>query len=157
MPVPDTTPIAIYTERLPQVRREFALHADRIVVNARWLFGRRHVSVIPFSGLTPRTTRLTIRNRLVKRSILIGSLAVAVAVVFARPGYMPWIHLLSPVAWGVAGVSAALAAYSFPKTPFVRFLRTDGRPGLDIGQAGPDTAHFDDFVEQVRRAIRSQK
>ena len=157
MPASDTTPIATYNEHLPQVRREFTLHADRIVVDARWLFGRRHVRTIPFAELTPRTTRLTIRNRLVKRSILIGSLAVAAAVVFARPGYAEWMRTLSQVSWGVAGICGALAAFAFRKTPFVCFLRADGRPGLDIGRAGPDVARFDDFVEQVRRAIRSQK
>jgi len=148
------TPLACYTEQLPQVRREFALHADRVEVRARWAFGRRFRNVVRLDDLSGRTTTLLIRNKLVKKAIAVGSLGVAAAVVLALPTYAPGVRALAPAGWSVAVVSFGLAAITWRKTPFIRFLRTDGSPGLDVGRAGPQAAAFETFVDQVRRAVR---
>lgn len=153
--MPATPPIAVYTERLIQVRRTLALYPDRIEVDAAWLLGaRRHVTV-KLASLTSRTSEIFVRNRWTKHAILIGSLAVAAAVVFGRPGYEPWGARVSAAAWAMAGLCAAVAALSFRKVRFVRLLRPDGRPGLDIAQAGPDTARFEEFLAAVKRQVRN--
>lgn len=157
MPQDDTPPLATYAERLPQVQRVLELHADRVEVRARWTLGKRHRMTVKLSDLVPTTQTLFIRNRLAKRSIVLGSLAVAAAVVFGQPGYAPWIRAVAPAGWFIAAACVGVAIMTFRKTVFVRFLRRDGRPGLDIGKAGPEAEAFEGFVEAVRRAIRSAR
>jgi hypothetical protein len=144
-------PIAVYTERLLQVRRELALYEDRVEVDASWLLGARHHHSVKLASLGPRTTELFVRNRWVKRAIMLGSLAVAAAVVLGRPDHGVWGQRISAAAWAAAGLCAAVVAITFRKVRFVRLLRPDGRPGLDIAQAGPDAERFDEFVAAVRR------
>ncbi len=157
MSSPDRTasPIAVYTERLLQVRRRIALYGDRVEVDASWLLGSRRHTTVRLGALTPRTDEIFVRNRWLKRAIMLGSLAVAAAVVLAQPGYGPWAQRVSLACWVAAGVCGAVVALSFRKVRFVRLLRPDGRPGLDIAQAGPDAARFDEFVAAVKRQVRS--
>jgi hypothetical protein len=151
---PAPAPLAVYTERLLQVRRRLALHEDRIEVDAAWLLGaRRHITV-KLSSLTPRTAEIFVRNRWTKHAILLGSLAVAAAVVLGRPDHGAWGQRISTAAWVAAGLCAAVVALTFRKVRFVRLLRPDGRPGLDVAQAGPDAARFDEFVAAVKRRVR---
>lgn len=147
-------PIAVYTERLLQVRRRFALYGDRVEVDAWWLFGSRRHTTVKLGALTPRTKEIFVRNRWVRRAILLGSLAVAAAVFLGSRGEA-WAQRASLAGWVTAGLFAAAAALSFRKVRFVRLLRPDGRPGLDIAQAGPDATGFDEFVAAVKRQVRS--
>ena len=152
---PTESPIAVYTERLLQVRRRFALYGDRVEVDASWLLGSRRHTTVRLGALTARTEQFFVRNRWVRRAIVLGSLAVAAAVVLGRGGSGPWAQRASLACWVAAGLCAAVAALSFRKVRFVRLLRPDGRPGLDIAQAGPDAARFDEFVAAVKRQVRS--
>jgi hypothetical protein len=154
---PDRTapPIAVYTERLLQVRRRIALHGDRVEVDAAWLLGPRRHTTVRLGALTPRTKELLVRSRWVRNAVMLGSLAVAAAVVLGRPGYGEWAQRVSLACWVAAGLCAAVAALTFRKVRFVRLLRPDGRPGLDIAQAGPDAARFEEFVAAVKRQVRS--
>jgi len=146
-------PIAVYTERLLQVRRRLALFEDRVEIDASWLLGSRHHHTVKLASLGPRTTEFFVRNRWLKRAIMLGSLAVAAAVVLGRPDHGAWGPRISAAAWVAAGLCAAVAGLSFRKIRFVRLLRPDGRPGLDVAQAGPDAARFDEFVAAVRRRV----
>ncbi len=159
-PLPDVhhspdAPLAVYRDRLLQVSREFRLYSDRVVVDARWLGGKRYRNSIPLAGLNPKPTQAMIRQRLWKRTFSIGLLCVAAAVVFNRPGYeslQPWlINLL----YGFAMFCGVLTLVALPKVLFVRFLsRIEKTPGLDIAKAGPEKQNFETFVEAVRRQIR---
>ena len=53
-----TQPIATYTERLLEVQRAFALHADRVVVSARWYVFRRFEHVVPLAALKPESQQI---------------------------------------------------------------------------------------------------
>ncbi len=152
-PTDPTPPLAVYIERLLQVRRRLALYDDRIEVDAVWLLGARRRSTVKLASLTPRTAELFVRNRWTKHAILLGSLAVAAAVVLGRPDHGAWGQRISAAAWVAAGLCAAVVALTFRKVRFVRLLRPDGRPGLDVAQAGPDAARFDEFVAAVRRRV----
>ncbi|MGI5865878.1 MAG: hypothetical protein ACOX6T_28000 [Myxococcales bacterium] len=149
-----TAPIAKYTECLLQVRRELVLFEDRVEIEARWLLGGTHRMAVKLSDLTPRTTEFFVRNRWAKRAILIGSLAVAAAVVFGRPGQGPWAQSAGMVGWVLAAVCAAIAGLTIRKIRFVRLLRHDGKAGLDVAQAGPDAARFEDFLAAIKRQVR---
>lgn len=148
-------PLATYTERLPQVKRTLSLFKDRVEISAAWTVGKNYQMVVQLADLTPQVKRFFVRNRWFKRSILIGSLAVAAAVVFSRGDYPDWIRRNALLGWGIAGACAVMAFLTFPKRQFARFSTKSGRPGLDICRSGPDQARFDDFLEQIQKRIRN--
>jgi hypothetical protein len=56
--------------------------------------------------------------------------------------------------WVAALICAIVALMSARRRRFARFSRKDGRPGLDIFDAGPDRARFDDFLREIQKCIR---
>lgn len=148
-------PLSTYTERLPQVRRELRLYADRVEIDAKWMAGKDYQMTVRLADLVPQEKRFFVRNRWFKKSILIGSIAVAAAVVFTRPGQYPdWVSSNANLGWVVAVIASAMAIWSAPSRQFARFTRKDGSAGLDICKAGPDRKRFDEFVSQVAKRIR---
>lgn len=87
---------------------------------------------------------------------MVGASAVGAAVILSQPGYETWINMVGTFCWGLAAACGVVAAKTFRKTPFIRFLRPDGRPGLDIALTGPHAGQFEDFVAQVKRQIWKQ-
>jgi len=148
------TPLATYTERLPQVRRVFRLYPDRVEVSARWTLGRRFRITVRLADLSGQVNRFTVKNRWLPRAVGVGSLAVGLALVFSRGGYPGWVQRASMAGWPAAGVAFAVALICLPRRQFVHFPRGDGKPGLDICKAGPDQARFEAFVGEVRKCIR---
>jgi len=149
------TPIATYTERLFQVRREFALFKDRVEIQAFWLVGKRHQTIIRLSDLSVRTTEFFVRNRWAKRAIVVAALAASAAVVFGRPTDPEWVQRVSLLGWVVAAASVFVIAQTIRRVRFVRLLKPDGKPGIDIAQSGPDAARFEEFVSAVKRQVMS--
>lgn len=151
-----TQPLATYSERLLEVRREFALYDDRVVVEARWLLNRRFEHVVKLATLNGEFQEITIRYRLYRYAgwiLAIGALVFAMYYYNAQDAALPTIGYL---ALGVTIVGALLMALTYPnrRIRFARFRTRAGRIGLDIGSAGNDTAAFEQFVQQVRRQIR---
>jgi hypothetical protein len=149
----DSTHLASYTERLPQVRRVFRLYPDRVEVSANWTFGRKVETVVRLKDLSGQINRFTVKNRWFPKGVMVGSIAVGFALVLSRPGYPALVQRLAALGWPVAGVAFVVALLSLPRRQFVHFPRADGRPGLDICKAGPDQARFEDFVRDVRQCI----
>jgi hypothetical protein len=154
--VANTQPIATYTERLLEVRREFALYSDRIVVQARWWPNRRFENVVPLATLKGEVSELTIRYRMFRYAgwvMAIGALVFAMCYYNAKGAPLGAIGY---IALGVMILGAAFLAVTYPnrRIPFARFNAKSGRAGLDIGCAGNELAVFKTFVEQVRRQIR---
>jgi hypothetical protein len=147
-------PLATYTERLPQVKRVLHLFADRVEIAARWTLGRSYRTTVHLAELTPQFGFQSVRNRWFKRSVMIGSLAAAAAAVFGRDDYPGWIRHNALLGWGIAALCAIVAAISYRRRRFARFHRRDGRPGLDIFDAGPDRARFEAFLREVQSRIR---
>ncbi|MCY2994532.1 MAG: hypothetical protein NTY19_42705 [Planctomycetota bacterium] len=149
--------IATYTERLPQVQRVFRLYQDHVEIQAKWTIGKEYQASVKLADLKPQVQRFFVRNRWFKRSILIGSLAVAAAVVFTQGDYPEWLQRNVQFCWAIAAGCGGMACVTFRRQQFARFARRDGQPGLDVCSAGPDRARFDEFVEQLRNRIpRSQ-
>ena len=148
-------PLDTYTERLPQVKRVLRLYRDRVEIEAAWTIGKDYRIVVQLGGLLPQVTRFYVRNRWFKRSIMIGSLAVAAAVVFTRGGYPAWLMQNAPLGYAIAAGCAVVALMTGRRRQFARFATKGGQPGLDICRAGPDAARFDDFVEQIQRRIKA--
>ena len=155
MPANAPQPLATYTERLPQVRRVMRLYRDRVEIDAAWTLGKNYSTVVKLGGLLPQAKRFYVRNRWSKRSIMIGSLAIAAAVVFTRGGYPEWLMHNAPLGYLIGAICAAVALMTAIRRQFARFSTKAGQPGLDICRAGPDAARFDDFIEQIQRRIRA--
>jgi hypothetical protein len=145
--------LAIYTERLPQVRRVFRLYPDRVEVAAKWTFGRKFAITVRLGELSGQFSRFNVKNRWFPKAVVIGSLAVGVALVLARPGYPELVRRGSVIGWPIAGIAFVVALLSLPRRQFVHFPRANGKPGLDICKAGPDQGRFESFVAEVRKCI----
>ncbi|HEX2970803.1 MAG TPA: hypothetical protein VHP11_00625 [Tepidisphaeraceae bacterium] len=152
------TPIATYTERLIQVRRTFTLFPDQVQVQAHWRFGRDYTHTIQLDSLKPTTRQLYIRYRYFRHALLITTVGLIFAIWPLYP-QIPWP--LPPYA--IAGivltlVGLVLFALTYPKILFIRFdpHKKEGS-GLDIARSGPDKARFDEFVETVRKQIKTRR
>jgi hypothetical protein len=148
------TPLATYTERLPQVRRVFRLYPDRVEVAAHWTLGRNYQIVVKLADLSGQSNRFNVKNRWFPKGVMIGSIAVGFALVLSRSGYPDLVRRAAVLGWPVAGIAFAVALFSLPRRQFVHFPRANGKPGLDICKAGPDQARFEAFVNAVRQGIR---
>jgi hypothetical protein len=149
------SPLATYTERLPQVKRVLRLHKDHMEIDAAWTIGKNYHMDVQFQDLSPEVSRFYVRNRWFKPSILIGSLAVATAAVFGHGDYPQALKYVTSFGWPVAIVCVIVAFMSYRRRQFARFSRKDGKPGLDICDAGPDRRKFDEFVRETQRRIRN--
>jgi len=151
-----TQPLATYSERLLEVRRDFALYEDRVVVKACWFPHRRFEHVVKLPALTVEIREVTIRYRMYRYAgwvLAIGALAFAMCQYQTQGAPL---GILDYVALGVTVCGVALLAVTYPhrRLRFARFHTQAGRPGLDIGIAGNDTAAFETFVKQVHGQIR---
>ena len=150
-----TQPLATYSERLLEVRRDFTLYDDRVVVQARWLLNRRFEHVVTLATLKGEFQEITIRYRMYRYAgwlMAIGALAFAVCY-YNAPNMV--LRAVGYVALSVTICGAVFMALTYPhrRIRFARFHTQAGRVGLDIGSAGNDIAAFEKFVQQVRRQI----
>jgi hypothetical protein len=151
-----TQPLATYSERLVEVRRDFALYDDRVVVQARWFPNRRFEHVVMLSALKRDFQEITVRYRMNRYAgwvMAIGALAYAACYYYARDMAL---GAAGNVALSVTICGAVFMALTYPnrRIRFARFRTQSDRVGLDIGSAGNDVAAFEKFVEQIRRQIR---
>ena len=82
-----TQPLATYSERLLEVRRDFTLYRDRVVVQARWFPNRRFEHVVKLDTLTREFQEITIRYRMHRYAgwvLAIGALAYAACYYYAQ-------------------------------------------------------------------------
>jgi hypothetical protein len=151
-----TTPIASYTERLLEVRREFLLFEDGVVVQAEWLLKGRFEHVVDLAMLKPEVQELNIRYRVYRYAgwaMAIGGLVFSAAYYLGMDGPL---EIVGHIAIGAMILATAVMTLTFRnrRIRFARFNLMSGRAGLDIGCAGNDSLVFKEFVERVRRQIR---
>lgn len=150
------SPIGTYVERLVQVGRVFELYPDRVVVSAKWWWGRPYLTTVPLASLSPDCVYQLIRYRLFKHGILALAIGVALAVLAGRPDGSLAEQAALVGGWTIAAAGLALSAVTYPRVMFARFPRRVGGSGLDIAQSGPDRERFQQFVKLVQRQIRRQ-
>jgi hypothetical protein len=147
-------PIAVYRERLLQVSRRFELYPDRVEVQARWRVSGGFTTTVHLAGLDPNFRAVFIRNKLFKVSLFL-LLAGVVIIFFA--GNIERLRAMEPVpvtGLVVTFLGVALGWLTSRRIRFALFQSRLGRPGLDIGCAGPDKANFEQFLLQIQRQIR---
>jgi hypothetical protein len=145
--------LAVYSERLLEVRRRFLLYPDRVVVEARWLLKGRFEHTVRLASLKTEPRRLVVRYRLfwyAGWTLAIGALLFAMAFHQAHGGP---IGLGGYATLAVAIVGAVMLAVTYPlrRLEFARFDAQSGRGGLDIGSAGNDPRTFERFVRLVEQ------
>ncbi len=150
-----TQPLATYSERLLEVRRDFTLYHDRVVVQARWFPNRRFEHVVKLDTLRREVQEITIRYRMHRNAgwvLAVGALAYAACYYYAQG---MTLQVVGYVALSVAICGAVLTALTYPnrRIRFARFRMRTGKIGLDIGSAGSDITAFEKFVQQVGRQI----
>jgi len=151
------SPMETYVERLVQVGRVFELYPDRVVVTAKWWWGRPYETTVQLASLSPDCVYQLIRYRLFKHGILALAIGVASAVLFGRSGGAWYEQVALVGGWTMASAGLAISAVTYPRVVFARFPRQTGGAGLDIAQSGPDRDRFEQFVKRVQRQIRKQK
>ena len=145
-----------YVERLLQVGRVFELYPDRMVVTAKWWWGRPYQTTVPLASLSPDCVFQLIRYRLFKHGILALAIGVALAVLAGRSDGSLVQQAALVGGWTIALAGLTLSAVTYPRVMFARFPRRAGGSGLDIAQSGPDRERFEEFVKRVQRQIRKQ-
>jgi hypothetical protein len=149
-------PLATYTERLLEVRRQFDLYDDRVVIDARWLLKGRFHHTVPLNTLAPQVREFHIRYRMNRYA---GWVLAAGAMVFAMSYYNAKggpLSIPGYIGLGVLVLGAAFLALTYPnrRIRFARFDAKSGRAGLDISCAGNDPEAFKSFVDAVKQQIR---
>ena len=145
-----------YVERLVQVGRVFELYPDRVVVTAKWWWGRPHETTVRLATLSPDCVFQLIRYRLFKHGILALAIGVALAVLGGRSDGTLLQQAALVGGWAIAVAGLAISAVTYQRVMFARFSRRAGGSGLDIAQSGPDRERFEQFVKLVQRQIRKQ-
>ncbi len=149
------SPLETYVEQLVQVGRVFELYSDRIVISAKWWWGRPFETTVPLASLSPDCGFQLIRYRLFKHSVLAFAIGVALAVLGGRSDGSALQQAAFFGGWLVASAGLVMGAMTYQRVVFARFPRRGGgRGGLDIACSGPDRARFEEFVKRVQRQIR---
>jgi hypothetical protein len=148
-------PLAVYSERLLEVRRRFLLYPDRVVVQARWLLKGSFEHTVRLGSLKSQHRSLVIRYRLFRYAgwaLAVGLLLFAMAFHEAKGGA---IGLGGYVTLALAVIGGLLVVLTYPlrRLKFVCFDAKSGRGGLDIGSAGNDNATFEGFVRSVEQQV----
>ncbi|MHB8901382.1 MAG: hypothetical protein ACYC6Y_21745, partial [Thermoguttaceae bacterium] len=102
--MPEDAPLATYLERLVQVGRVFELYPDRVVVTARWWWGRPYVSTVSLASLKPDYTFQFIRYRLFKHGFLVAAIGAAVALLLGQADGTVLQQAARAVGWGIAAL-----------------------------------------------------
>ena len=153
-----TQPLATYSERLWEVRRDFALYDDRVVVRARWFLRRRFEHVVKLATLSGELQEITIRYRMYRYAgwlLAIGALAYAACYYNAQNTTLRTVGYVALIVT-ICGAASLALTYPDRRIRFAQFPSRAGRIGLDIGSAGNDSAAFEQFVRQVQRQIQRQ-
>ncbi len=148
-------PLAVYTERLLEVRRRFVLYPDRVVVEARWLLKGSFEHTVRLASLKNQYRRLLVRYRLFWYAgwiLAIGALLFAVAFHQAQGGPVG-AGGYAMLAVAILGALMLVVTYPLRRLEFVRFDPKSGRGGLDIGLAGNDAQTFERFVRLVEQQV----
>lgn len=152
----DEAPLATYSERLLEVRRDFSLFPDRVEVKARWLLKGTFQTTVRLDTLAPEPREFFVRYRVYRVAgwaMALSLLAFAMAVYSAAGAP---VHPLGYLALAVGVPAAAVMLLTFPnrRIRFARFDARAGRGGLDVGCAGSNLEAFQAFLAATRRQIR---
>ena len=146
-------PIATYREQRLDGKRIFELFDDRVRIFGSAQFSSEFELSAPLATLRPRPNRFKVRHRAFWCGLwlLLGFCVLDIVLVSALrvPGESFAVIIVGCMA--MSGLVIMLATAR--RVEFASFSTVAGVQALDIARAGPDTAHFDPFVQSVSAAI----
>lgn len=149
-------PVAKYSERRFDGRRTFELYPDAVLVKGSSTFASDFEARVPLASLDANYARLRVRHP----ACLVGAggaiFACVVRELLVGPLQLPWFDERSGFATALVVSGLVLCLATIRKVEFVRFTTQSGVVALDVARAGPDRAHFDEFVGAVVRQIRAR-
>lgn len=147
-------PTATYRERQIEVRRDFALYADRVEIACHWRLRQSFTATVRLDQLAPEYKLIRIRSRLYKLGMGMAFLGIVFSILshfMPGAGKLPGVFPAS-FAVGVAGI--ALMAFTYRPVRFARFKNSEGRSALDVAETGPDKRQFEEFLKKIQQQIR---
>lgn len=142
-----------YRESRIEMSRTFSIEPELVVVEGGAPLGTQFKSTIRFDQLDPRFNVIKTRPKLFFHSLLATGILIIVAIAIAnfREASLDDFWFLLGVLLPISTLVIALATCR--RTEFAQFKNQSGFVILDIAKAGPDKAHFDNFVGLIQEHI----
>jgi len=152
-------PIASYCERRLELRRDFTLYTDKIMVRNKRLSGTGYWIPIHLDSLSPNTTTIWTRSKLLNTSSLFLLLGIPLFYVGHEYPKLVSSDTIFVAGFALSLIGLVLLIATIQVVEFVRFHAKD-RPEvvlLDVGRVGPQVAKFNDFIAAARAAIKARQ
>ncbi len=138
-------PIARYSERRFEGRRDFQLFEDRIVVIAKNYMGGESESSIMLNTLVPVLSHGRARGSEFSWAVVM----VVVSVALLQSGTVDLFSYWGGMAFSLGIGGALMGIVTFRKIEWVSLNSSVGILSLSIVKSGPDVASFDAFIERL--------
>lgn len=148
-------PIATCREVSPGLRREFTLHASKVVVIGRVISGSEFETHVPLGELNSDIGTRRFRSARCYYGLALFALLAAFLWIFIVPFGQPLnatrvivtaVLALGSFAWGIAYLGR-FTAYTF--------LNKAGVLVLDVIESGPDRANCREFAHRIRDCVNA--
>lgn len=138
-------PIARYSERRFEGRRDFQLFEDRILIIGKESMGNESEFSIMLDSLVPVLSRGRARSSAFSWAVMMVFIPLGLLQSGTLDLYSYWGGIAFSI--GVAGVLVGIV--TFRKIEWISLNSTVGIISVAIVKAGPDVASFDAFVERL--------
>jgi hypothetical protein len=147
-------PVARYSERRIDGRRQFSLYPQEIVIVGKQLFGAHYEFKIPLKSLDPTISRIYTRSTffLAGLGFGLGSFFIF-GILWISFLHAVWSFWMNWVILAVGIIGSALACLTFKKVEFAQFRSQAGVRILDMARSGPEASKFDEFLKTLVERI----
>lgn len=142
-------PIARYSERRFEGRRDFQLFGDRVLIIAKDYMGSESESSVMLDSMVPVLSRGRARSSAFSWAVMMVFIPIGLLQSDTLDLFSYWGGIAFSI--GVAGVLVGIV--TFRKIEWVSLNSTVGILSLAIVKSGPDVASFDAFVERLRAQV----
>lgn len=154
---PDVSETINYRHRVPLlVDMTYTLHPDRVVVTGSQIWVPKLEAVIWLRTLSLNTSATWGRSYHFQWSITFMICVVAVSALML-PGAGPATPIVIIFGLVLLLAAVAYAVWSWDLIRYTHFLTSEGVNTLSIGDAGPDIAHYESFVQELSRRIQENQ
>jgi hypothetical protein len=154
-------PLATYREVMVHARRRFDLYKDRVIVYGK-AANVEAETVVRLSDLNPWPNTIRVRHKWFRMAILMFfgaflTLIAAASTYPPPPGGEVLPLMLGSTSFALFFVGSIIFGYTYRMLKFISFNSHAGVKLLDVGDAGPDRADFDSFVERLIARIEANQ
>lgn len=138
-------PIARYSERRFEGRRDFQLFEDRVLVIAKDSMGNESESSVMLDSLVPVLSRGRARSSAFSWAVMM----VFIPLGLLQSGTLDLYSYWGGMAFSICVAGVLVGIVTFRKIEWISLNSTVGILSLSIVKSGPDVASFDAFVERL--------